>query len=490
MQEQKIESKKEEWKKEDYKTLRNEVLQLLGENPKKVSEKILKEILKHEYIYTTRDDINNEMWIYKEGIYIPQGKSFVREICREILGSFYNRMVAGSVTGKLEVDTAIDQETFFNSTYENEIPIINGILNVKTKELKPFDPTKIFFNKINAEYKPNIQCPKIKKFLSEILPNEEDNKVIFEIGGFALLNEYIYEKAFMFVGNGRNGKSKLLTLFKEFFNPKNCCAVPLVSLIPNSFNLSELFGKRINLAGDISYEALKDTSIFKSCTGRDKIQAHRKFKSDICFENNAKFVFSCNDLPMVYDTSTGFWDRWVLLEFPFLFKTAEEIELATEEEKKIMKLKDDNIISKILSPEELSGLLNEFLAGLDRLTTKKRFSSTRGSKAIKDLWIRKANSFLAFALDFIIEDSQNLMKKSELRQKYSHWCKENKVKTKTDKDILRILQENFGASEERRTMLTGRILDYGKEKIAEKEYTHVWEGINWNPKKKEELKIK
>jgi len=485
MQEQKIEEKKEEWKKEDYKKIRDKVLQIFAYDKKRASEIVVQEILKHEYIYSTRDDINSEMWIYKEGVYIPQGKSFLKEICRKILGEFFHRTFNNYVIDKIEADTSIDQDIFFNSNYENEIPVINGILNIKTKKLKPFDPTKIFFNKINAEYKPNMQCPKIKKFLLEILPNEEDNKVIFEIGGFALLNEYIYEKAFMFVGDGRNGKSKLLTLFKEFFNPKNCCAVPLVSLLPNSFNLSELFGKRINLAGDISYEALKDTSVFKSCTGRDKIQAHRKFKSDICFENNAKFVFSCNNLPMVYDTSTGFWDRWILLEFPYLFKTAEEIKLATEEEQKIMKLKDDNIISRILSPEELSGLLNEFLAGLDRLTANKKFSSTRGSQAIKDLWIRKANSFLAFALDFIIEDSQHLMKKSELRLKYSHWCKENKVKPKTDKDILRILQENFGASEERRIMSTGRLLDYGDKKIEEKEQTHVWEGINWKPEKEE-----
>ena len=43
------------------------------------TELLVENIEKQKHIYTTRSDIKSEMWIYNEGIYIPQGKSFIKE---------------------------------------------------------------------------------------------------------------------------------------------------------------------------------------------------------------------------------------------------------------------------------------------------------------------------------------------------------------------------------------------------------------------------
>jgi putative DNA primase/helicase len=106
--------------------------------------------------------------------------------------------------------------------------------------------------------------------------------------------------------------------------------------------------------------------MFKSLTGRDTISSKRKFLRDLHFQNNAKFVFACNELPMVYDASKGFWDRWILLDFPYTFVTKEELG-----ENKNFKLKDDEIINNILTPEEISGFLNQEILGLNRLINNK-----------------------------------------------------------------------------------------------------------------------
>jgi len=302
------------------------------------SELLVDYILENNYVYTTKDDIKSEVWIYRDGVYVPQGKSEVKEILRDLLGTWYSAFTYNNVMTKLEPDTFIEIDDFFKRDYLDELPVQNGILNLKTRELKPFTPEKIFFNKLPVEYNPSAECPMIDKFLSEVLTTDDDRKVFYEMGGFCLLKEYRFEKAFMLVGNGRNGKDKSLELIKRLIGIENCCSVPLASIIPDSFIISEFFGKMVNLAGDIDNKDLKDTGTFKGLTGRSLVSAQRKFLKAVTFQNYAKFIFACNDLPIVYDNSKGFWDRWVLLEYPFTFLPKEEIDKS--EDKSHLKIRD------------------------------------------------------------------------------------------------------------------------------------------------------
>lgn len=465
-----LDSLKDE-KREDDKSVKDVFIMFTSGKDKKwgeASESLVRWIKRNNYIYTTRDDEKTEMWVYRDGIYIPQGKSKVKEDLRELLGSFYSQYIFGLVINKLEPDTFVDIDEFFSQNYIDEIPVKNGILNLRTRELKPFSPEKIFFNKINAEYNSHADCPKIDQFLSEILSKQDDKLVFYEIGGFCMWKEYKFEKAFMFVGDGRNGKDKSLELIKRMLGLESCCSVPLGSLEPDSFCISDFFGKMVNIAGDINNKDLKDTSMFKALTGRSIVSGQRKFLKSITFQNYAKFLFACNDLPMVYDNTKGFWDRWVLLEYPYTFVVKDDLEKA--EDKTNLKLRDEDIIEKISTPQEMSGLLNKFLDGLDRLLEHKNFSSTRGSEEIKTLWIRKSNSFMAFCLDNIEDDYEGFISKKDLRKKYVEYCKEHKVGSKSDVVMKITLQEMFGVSDERREIF-GETREY------------VWLGIKWKKKK-------
>jgi putative DNA primase/helicase len=270
----------------------------------------------------------------------------------------------------------------------------------------------------------------------------------------------------MFVGNGRNGKDKTLELIKRIIGINNCASIPLNQLQPDSFSISELFGKKINLAGDISSIDLKDTSTFKALTGRSQISGKRKFLSEIKFVNYAKMVFACNELPMAYDLSKGYWDRWILLEFPFTFVTKDEYDKA--ENKEGLKIRDEDIIEKITTKSELSGLLNKFLDGFDRLLKNRRFSSSKGTEEVKNTWIRKSNSFIAFCYDQIEEDGEGKINKKDLRKKYSDYCKEHKVNPKSDVVIKNTLQQTFGATEDDMNVA-----------LSGYKYEKFWIGVKW-----------
>ena len=434
--------------------IRSEFIELTSGKEKKwaqATELLVDYIKDRTHIYTTKDDRASEIWIYKEGIYAPQGRSEIKIILRALLKDWYSQYISGLVMAKIEADTSIDQDKFFGFSYREELPVLNGILNIRSRELKPFSHEKIFFNKLPVNYEIKAECPRIEKFLSEILSKSDDIDVFYELGGFCLWKEYKFEKAFMFVGNGRNGKDKALELIKRLIGIENCCSVPLSAIIPDSFIISEFFNKMVNLSGEINNIDLKDTSQFKALTGRSLQSAPRKFLKPITFVNHAKFIFACNELPMVYDNSKGFWDRWVLLDFPFTFLPKEEIALAKD--KTNLKLRDEDIIEKITTPEELSGLLNKFLDGLDRITDFRRFSSTQGSEEIKQFWIRKSNSCMAFCLNEVEDSYDEFITKKDFRKKYSEFCKKHKITARSDIVIKRTLEELFGTSEENKDVM-------------------------------------
>jgi putative DNA primase/helicase len=185
----------------------------------------------------------------------------------------------------------------------------------------------------------------------------------------------------------------------------------------------------------------------------------------IYFTNYAKLIFSANELPKTYDISPAFWNRWIILEFPYIFKSKKEIDSMPVSERLNVKERDESIIDKISTPEEMSGLLNWSLIGLDRLLKQKDFSYSKSVQEVRDFWIRKSDSFMAFCLDELEIDGDRFIEKKELRRIYNEYCKLHKIKSQGDKAIRNTLDIHFGVMDDR--------------KIVCGESFHVWDGVRF-----------
>ena len=442
--------------------------QLLDKKRRDATETIVQYIKKNEHIYTTRDDEKSEVWIYKEGIYISQGKTFVRELCRIILNEAYTTQICNEVIAKIEADTYVGAEEFFSVKYLNKIVVENGILDLKTKRLTEFTHKKIFFNKLPVIYDPKAECVSINKHFEEVLEHKDDLHVMFELFGYLLYKEYKIEKAFIFSGSGRNGKSKTIELMKRFIGADSVVSISLQDIENDPYCISELMNKMANLAGDISNKSLKDTSSFKGLTGRDYISANRKFKTRVSFQNFAKMIFSANELPITYDKTPAFWNRWLIINFPYTFVSEKEYVFKGENEKVMCKVADKDIVEKITTKEELSGLLNKALEGLQKLLKQGDFSYSKTTEQVKEMWIRKSDSFAGFLMDCVKEDFDSVLTKEELRRAYNQYCKEFKLKICNDKHIKNELEITYGAYEDR--------------KLIENKQIRLWKGITFKPK--------
>ena len=442
----------EEHFEENIQDLRYKIAQLLLQKNKDDATELLVQQIKRKYTFhTTRFDEKNEIYYYNQGIYQPEGRTIIREYCRTILQEAYTPQLAGRVEAKIEADTYIEQDQFLKRHYSNKITCLNGIINLDTFELEPFDKNQIFFTKINAKYDPNAKGEKIEQFMHSILPSQEDVLTIYELFGYCLVGGYPIQKIILLIGEGENGKGQLLELLRQFLGNGNYVGIPLQKLEDGDFKEYELFGKLANIGADISDSPLKTTAKIKGLSGGDSINASRKFKNDLTFVNEAKLIFSANKLPKTYDLTHAFFRRWVYIQFPYKFVTEKEMEVNQNKEK--LKLKIPNIIKQIMSEEEMSWLLTQSLLGLKRLKENKDFTISQSNDETRKWWIRNSDSFLAFVNECIEQADTELewIPKDALRRKYQEFCRINKVPPEGDKRIYEVMVREVGAWESQLT---------------------------------------
>lgn len=412
-------------------------------------------LLEEKSIYTIRGK-RLEVWIYQEGIYIPYGETYIKKFCSDIFGQAYTESLAKEVIDKVAAQTYIDQKDFFDKEPKYRICVENGILDLLNHELEPFTPDEFHFCKIPVTYDSSATCKKIKKFFSEVLKNPDtDLNVVSELAGWLLMKDYKPEKAVMFMGGGRNGKGKSIKIFENFIGLDNYSSIPITELDPrnNQYASSGLMKKLANFGGDVSEGMLYDTSVIRSLTGRDAIDAQRKHMDSVKFVNYAKLIFAANKPPAVKEDNAGWWARWVWLDFPYTFLSKDLYEQRKEEPN--VKLRDPDIVSKILDDSELSGMLNWALEGLQRLHVNNDFSDSNTANEIRTRWIKESNSFEAFCIDHLEESYDTVVEKAELRRAYSVYCRELKKENLSDDVVKRILQKRYGSGDKRPTRSDG-----------------------------------
>lgn len=363
---------------------------------------VAKQILE-EFIFITSSK-SDELFIYKEGVYLKQGDSIIKKRVQEILQDKATTHKVNEVINHIKRMTIKDIDEDENPI--NLICVVNGILNIDTKELKEHSPNVIFFSKLPVKYCRDVKYDLFDRFVKELV-NEKSAMILQEFVGYCLRRDTAYQKALILKGTGNNGKSTLLKILEELFGKGNCSAIPLQQLEEDKFITADLKGKIANIFADLPERALSETSIVKSIITGDTITVQHKFGHPFSQIPTVKLMFSCNKLPKTKDYSNGFFRRWIIIEFNSIFK----------ENVKPNKERD------FIDEESLSGILNWALKGLDRLKDWGGFMVSE--KETRDLWMRNSDNIAAFIQDKLEVDENNHMPKEEVYNQYVTYCKNN-----------------------------------------------------------------
>lgn len=317
-------------------------------------------------------------FIYKycpeEGIYKDDGENFIKAEAEKILNEHVKTHYVDEVVESIERSTLFDPKDI---NPPEKICLKNGVLDIKKNEFHPHTPLIMLTVKVPVAYDQKADCQKFKKFLDEILGNEEDKKAVQELFGYCLYKKYSIKKSFILHGESDAGKTVLINQLVRFLGgEENVSAIPIQRL-KSDFRIANLRGKLANICDDMSADTVSDTGNFKQLTGDSFIEANMKYvQKTVKFHNFAKMIFACNKIPPVDEnTDDAYYNRIYRISFPYKF-VSNPIE-PNEKKKRAM----EEIESEISNSEEMSGIFNWTLEGLQRLLKNQDFT---GDKTIDE----------------------------------------------------------------------------------------------------------
>ena len=193
----------------------------------------------------------------------------------------------------------------------------NGVIDLKTGELRPHAPTDFMTKYVPIEYDPKASCPKWEEAIMKYMGADQDemkaSELVFFLQravGYSLTADKSEQCLFFLYGDGKNGKSTFINtiskLLGDYFQH-----VRIESLlakqndtIPN--DIATLPGARMVVSSEIPENRRMNETLVKDLTGGDAITARFLRQEFFTFYPVFKLWIFGNDKPIVSPSDAMF----------------------------------------------------------------------------------------------------------------------------------------------------------------------------------------
>lgn len=252
--------------------------------------------------------INGQLHIFKDGYY----KFGYDEIQRKMIELIPDLKDSQRNEVLKYLELVAPEKDVSNANY---IAFKNGVYNIVTGTIEPYNPDIIITNMIPWDYNAGAYHELADKTLNKIACYDEDVRLLFEeYIGYNFYRRNELGKAFIFTGDKSNGKSTFLDVMNVILGEENTSALDIREL-GDRFSTEMLFGKLSNIGDDIGDDFLSGTavSLFKKIVTGNRIKAERKGQPAFNFSPYVKLSFSANDMPKMRDKTGAVLRRLVMI---------------------------------------------------------------------------------------------------------------------------------------------------------------------------------
>ena len=276
---------------------------------------------------------------------------------REVAQAFGNVTYTDKAINKIKGIPECRISSFDLNSYPYLLNVLNGVVDLRTGNLMPADPSLYLTQQAPVIYKPSARSPIFEQFITSVLPDPDTREAVLRYLGYCLTGDTSAQKALFIVGNGANGKTTLLNLMTRLLGSDYADSVSI-----NLFNdkvirsksettpeRAKIMGRRFIQVDEIKAGLVLDANEFKLLTGSDDIPFRDMYKRSATMVNPThKFIFSGNFLPSLgEEMDGGLIRRLKIAEFPRRFGPNDI---------------DPDLSRKLTTPESLSGILNILIA--------------------------------------------------------------------------------------------------------------------------------
>jgi putative DNA primase/helicase len=292
------------------------------------------------------------------------------------------------------------------------INYLNGTLEITPTDriFREFRQEDFLRHQLPFEYDPKATAPMWQKFLNEVLPDQDKQKVLAEYFGYIFIKPSVLklEKMLILYGTGANGKSVVFEVFNAILG-NMISNYSLQRLTDGSGYYRAKIGNMLaNYASEINGKL--ETDIFKQMASGEPIEARLPYGDPFILTEYAKLIFNCNELPKDVEHTNAYFRRFLIILF----------NVTIPEDKQ-----DKQLPQKIIR-SELSGVFNWILQGLDRVMEQKNFSKCEAVDNARIDYEMQSDSVQLFINEMGYKTSTTqYVLISELHPKYKMFCNED-----------------------------------------------------------------
>ncbi len=331
----------------------------------------------HDFIYF----FNGEYWSLLE---IEELKTFLGDAAEKMgmLGvdaqhfnfkdQLYKQFMAAANLPKPELPQDVININLKNGTFE-VTPIGN--------KLKSFERSDFMTYQLPFEYSPEAGAPLFFAYLNKVLPEQALQDILAEYLGYVFVRTSTLklEKALLLYGSGANGKSVFYEIVRSLLGEQNTSEFSLQSLTnENGYFRAMIANKLVNYASEINGKLV--ASIFKQLVSGEPVEARLPYGRPFTLTHYAKLIFNCNELPKDVEHTEAYFRRFLIIPFQVTIPEAEQ---------------DKQLAQKIIT-NELSGVFNWVLQGLERLLKQKNFTESEVVRLAREQYEKESDSVKMF----------------------------------------------------------------------------------------------
>ena len=309
----------------------------------------------------------------------------------------------------IRIKTQVSVSEFDKCWYK--IACKNGIINLVNGELEM--PTKADINTIFLPYNYTTEptySPRIDTFMKDITGGDI-NKMIFlyQIAGYCLLKKNLFEKFFLFRGEGGTGKSTYMNLIHKLVGGDANCSHIGLSDFDKDYYLASTISKLVNIDDDVvDGKILENTGRFKSLVSGNIITVRQIYKEPVDYIPYCTCIFSCNKLPKIMDRTSGMYRRIVLLELNNKVKNP------------------DKLFMQKISDDDMEYFLYKAVDAIKDALEEGKFKITYSEKELMNLFMRRQSAINEWCYENGLSLGNIHEKRcNTLYQAYTLWAQDN-----------------------------------------------------------------
>mgnify|MGYP003965079371 CR=1 FL=1 len=355
-----------------------------------------------------------------------------------------------------EAATIFYDEDFFKNLNENPylLGCKNGVYDFKEKcfrDGRPDDYITLSTNNNYIKFDDNnpihIRMKReINTFMSQLMPDSNLRKYMWQHLASSLLGTIENQTFNIYLGGGRNGKSKLvefmgmtLGMYKGTI-PTTLITQKRTTIGSASPEIAQLCGCRYAVMNELSKGDAINEGIMKEITGGDPLQGRSLFKNTITFKPQFKLVVCTNNLPEIRSNDEGTWRRIRVCDF--VSKFVEEFEPNVDNQ--FTQNKDINTKFK-----EWKGVFLSLLVEIAQETMGNVTDCSLVLSAAKTY--RKSQDHLSeFVDEKITKEIGSYIKQTDVFEEFKIWWSNNKGgKHPPGKELFDYLNNKIGTNRNR-----------------------------------------